>query len=760
MVTKTVMCLFDVAIHNDYKDFLLQELAQIKVVHIRPKEKIIENIEKGDLFSEKIKKLRAEIERLFKMLNITDNDIQKLNVKKKDRKEFVVKDILELINYISEEINFYNNRVAELGKYIAKVNIELDKMKIIEESYNFLNNIGVSRDNLSQLKQLSFRVYTTFSKNLVFIKNLFDFSNFPNFFDTQKISEDRIAFFTIYPKDKEEDLKEKLRVIQVEEVPILKKYLLTDGINFPRIKSEINFISDTLIKYEKELERLKDDNIVLFAAMYEIVQNIEDYNWAEQQFRDISSNASKLQFFIPVDRKEEVRKRLIDVFKDKINIHSMEISKKTIIKVKETEREEKLKEKSYSKDKLKNKEDISSNIATDKDLKEKTPRLMKNNFFVRPFETLTRMYGTPSYSEIDPTPFLAIIFPILFGLMFGDIGHGIVLIIAGLIGAVIFKNKKGTDFLNFCWIIFYCGLGAVLFGFLYGEFFGMHNIEIGGHVFLQLNPITIPILNMSLHDPISRVTAVLIFAILVGVIHINLGWVIQFLNYWRQGRKYLAFTDSFVKILLLIGGTILILTYKFDINAWLSPPFPILLPLIPGILLLILKPIGKILGVSYMKAESYKDLVSEGSMETFETLLSVISNVASYIRLLALALAHIALMIAIQAMAGLIEGSGFWVEFAKTVGLIFGNIVVILIEGLLVFLNALRLNFYEFFFKFYSGSGIKFYPFYLDDNFSIINFKLRDEKDIVSEEIEREIESKQIHEDILEATKQISKKYF
>ncbi|MFX1364043.1 MAG: V-type ATP synthase subunit I [Promethearchaeota archaeon] len=760
MVTKTVMCLFDVAIHNDYKDFLLQELAQIKVVHIRPKEKIIENVEKGDRFSEKIKTLRSEIERLFKMLNITDNDIQRLNVKKKERIEFVVKDILELINYILEEINFYNNRVAELGKYVAKVNIEQDKMKIIEESYNFLNNIGVSRDNLSQLKQLSFRVFTTFSKNLVFIKNLFDFSNFPNFFDTQKISEDRIVFFTIYPKDKEEDLKEKLRVIQVEEVPILKKYLLIDGINFPRIKSEINFITNTLIKYEKELERLRDDNIILFAAMYEIVQNIEDYDWAENQFRDISSNASSLQFFIPVGRKEEVRKRLIDVFKDKINIHSMEISKKTIINVKEKEQEEDLKEKSYSKYKLKNKEVISSNVEADEDLREKTPRLMKNNFFVRPFETLTRMYGTPSYSEIDPTPFLALIFPILFGLMFGDIGHGIVLIIAGLIGAVIFRNKKGTDFLNFCWIIFYCGLGAVLFGFLYGEFFGMHDIEIGGQVFLHLNPVTIPILNMTLHNPISRVTTVLIFAILIGVIHINLGWIIQFLNYWRQARKYLAITDSLVKIFLLIGGTILILNYKFDINAWVSPPFPILLPLIPGILLLILKPIGKILGVSYMKAESYKDLVSEGSMETFETLLSVISNVASYIRLLALALAHIALMIAIQAMTDLIEGSGFWVEFAKSTGLIFGNIVVILIEGLLVFLNALRLNFYEFFFKFYSGSGTKFYPFYLGDNFSIINFKLSDEKDIVSEEIEREIESKQIHEDILEATKQISKKYF
>jgi vacuolar-type H+-ATPase subunit I/STV1 len=128
--------------------------------------------------------------------------------------------------------------------------------------------------------------------------------------------------------------------------------------------------------------------------------------------------------------------------------------------------------------------------------------------------------------------------------------------------------------------------------------------------------------------------------------------------------------------------------------------------------------------------------------------------------LLALALAHISLMIAIQAMADLIQGQGLLVEIIKIIGLIFGNIVVILIEGLLVFLNALRLNFYEFFFKFYQGTGTEFYPFYLDNNFSIIQFKVGIEKDVISEEIEKTIESKKTQENIKEATKYISKKYF
>ena len=370
------------------------------------------------------------------------------------------------------------------------------------------------------------------------------------------------------------------------------------------------------------------------------------------------------------------------------------------------------------------------------------------------------MYGIPAYSEIDPTPFLAFTFPLLFGIMFGDIGHGIVLVISGLIGALIFRKKKSKDFLNFCWIIFYCGWGAILMGSLYGEFFGMQEIDLFGILIIPLEPVIIPVLNITLHNPIDNIITVFLFAVLIGVIHINLGWFVQFLNYWKQSRKYLAVTDSLIKILLLTGGAVLIFTYQFNINLWLAPPYPILLPLIPGLLLIILKPLGKIFGLSYMKHETYGGLVGEGSMETFETVLSIVSNVASYIRLLALALAHISLMIAIQAMIGINTGVGIGFEIVRIIGLIFGNLVVILLEGLLVFLNALRLHFYEFFFKFYQGSGTQFFPFFLNTNYSIIIFKEIAEKDVISEEIKKEIELKSAQEEVNKALDYISKKYF
>jgi V/A-type H+-transporting ATPase subunit I len=180
--------------------------------------------------------------------------------------------------------------------------------------------------------------------------------------------------------------------------------------------------------------------------------------------------------------------------------------------------------------------------------------------------------------------------------------------------------------------------------------------------------------------------------------------------------------------------------------------------------------LGRFLRLSYLKEESYGGLLGEGSIEIFETVLSVMANVASYIRLLALALAHIALMIVIQEIISLIQVptvnyndlfsviSFILIHIIIVIGLIIGNLMVILLEGLLVFLNDMRLHFYEFFFKFYQGAGTEFFPFYLDSEYSIITFEVEKVKDIITEEVEKEFDKKA--KDIDKAVSYISKKYF
>jgi len=762
MVKRNEFSLIKAEINHNYKDQFLIELSNLNVVHIKPREesKIKEELEEKDPLKEKIKDLRKNLNNLYRRLEISELDVLELKIAKDDRIEFIARDLPELINHIVEEIDFYTNRVVELNSYVAKGIIELENLKLIKNCYSCIEKLNLNTEKIDSLKQFKFRIFTTFSKNLINLKNLFEPSEFPNFYETFEISDDRIGFYIIYPKDKENEFNARIRLIHSEEVLVLKRYLTKEGINFLRIIKEINFIENLVSRYKKEQTRIAKDNMLRFAGINEVVQNIEEYNWAEHQFERTVSNRLSFKFFLPSRKKKEVVQSLFSIFKDNIIIESIDISKKKTIKESFTSKKGKIKnykqEPTLKEDYLN--QNKNSELHKEKDLREFTPTVMKNFFLIRPFETITRLYGTPTYSEIDPTPVIAFTFPILFGLMFGDIGHGLILIIAGLLGALKFRKRKG-NIVNFSWIIFFCGIASLFTGFLYGEFFGRHEIEIFGTVYLHLEPITIPFLNFTLYDPLGNILSVFYFAIIIGVFHINLGWFIQFLNYWKQHRKYFALSDSLIKILLLTGGTILIFNFGFDIYGWLAPPYPILLVLVPGMLLLVLKPFGKLLRISYLQEESFGGLLGEGSIEAFDTILSVVSNVASYTRLLALALAHIALLYSINAMSTLIEGDNFGIEIVNLIGQIFGNIIVILIEGILVFINALRLHFYEFFFKFYQGSGIDYFPFYLDNNYSILKFRAEAEKDIISEEIEKEIDTQLVKEEIDKAISYISKKF-
>ena len=751
------MCLFSIIIDDRYEELLLINLAEIKAIHIKSK-KIY--LKEESLVKEDIKTLRMNLDNLFKKLDFYESDFNEVKVTDKEKIKFTAKDSSELISSLLEEIYFYTNRFNELEKYISTTKIELEKIKIINETYKLLETFNITRDNLSILTYFNFQAYTTFLKNLPNLKTVFEFSEFPNIIQTQNISSDRIVFFIIYPKDRENDFKERIGIIHAEEVPILKKYLNPDGINFFRINKEIDLIENTLMKYEMELKRIRDDNLLRFAAINEVVYNLEEFSWAERQFEELSFNRLRFRFFVPQIKKEEVKKKLIDNFGQKINIRIFNIEKGGKI-TEDSKTQMSLENKSITSesDFKKLYEDKEEKSEDQQDVKNDTPTMMKHNRIIRPFETLTRLYGVPSYSEIDPTPFLFITFPLLFGIMFGDIGHGLVLAISGIVGSRVFK-KRGGDYVNFSWIIFWCGCWAILGGILYGEFFGIE--EILGY---QLVPIQIPIPfigPVTFYNPLNNIMTIFILTIFIGIIHINLGWLLQIINLWKASKRYKALTETLMKMLFLDGGILLIFGWGLDFNAWLAPPFPpILLPIIPGILLLLFKPFGKLIGISYMKQNSYSSLLGEGSLDTFETVISVPSNVLSYIRLLALLLAHLALMLAIRAMIDIIPGQELWyVQVIIIVGLILGNIVVILLEGILVFLNAIRLHFYEFFFKFYEGKGVEFIPLILRENFSQISFNLDAVKDIVSKEIEKEIESEKTKEEIAIAKQYISKKFF
>lgn len=310
------------------------------------------------------------------------------------------------------------------------------------------------------------------------------------------------------------------------------------------------------------------------------------------------------------------------------------------------------------------------------------PTKLKNNKVFRPFEYLVNMYGAPNYDEVDPTPFFAITYMLLYGLMFGDLGQGLVFLALGFL--LTKKNKVYGDLLK------RIGISASVFGLMYGSFFGKEDL--------------IPTL---LIKPFDNVMTVLIASVIFGISLMLISYIIGIYNkvkkqndieegiFGKEGLAGLMMMLSFIIIVLNLVGKSLI-------------PMAIgkIFLIISIIMIIFKKPIArKISGSKKLYDSSKSDYYIESSFSIIEALLSVFSNLVSFTRVGAFAINHVGLYMAFEVMANLV-GGGFW----GFIILLLGNILIIGLEGMIVFIQGLRLEFYEMFSKYYQGNGRLFRP--------------------------------------------------
>lgn len=318
----------------------------------------------------------------------------------------------------------------------------------------------------------------------------------------------------------------------------------------------------------------------------------------------------------------------------------------------------------------------------------KTPTKLRNNWLVRPFESLVKMYGTPSYNELDPTLFLSLSYLFCFGFMFGDVGQGLVLVLGGFLLA-----KKGLELGK---VLIRLGIVSTFFGFIYGSVFGLE--EVIGALWIR---------------PFEEVNQLLITAILIGVGLLLIAYLYSIVNKLRQkDYKEGLFGKNGLSGLVLYASILGILAINV-LNLEAAKPFiPILvtLALVIVFLVLIREPLANFL--FYKKAlydESASEYYVESGFELFEMFLAMFSNTVSFIRIGAFALVHVALFMAFQTLAAMTASS-----FAQISILVIANIFIIALEGLIVFIQALRLQYYELFSKYYTGEGDEFKPVNLD----------------------------------------------
>ena len=312
------------------------------------------------------------------------------------------------------------------------------------------------------------------------------------------------------------------------------------------------------------------------------------------------------------------------------------------------------------------------------------PTMLKNNKLFSPFQSMVGMYGIPSYNEIDPTKFLAVTYFLMFGAMFGDVGQGAVLFFAGLF--IKYKMRR----VNLGGIFERLGISSVIFGFLYGSMFGSEKI-----------------INALLIRPMEDINDILIGAIVFGCGFLILGFLLGITNSLRKKdiERGLFGKEGIAGFLFYIGVLTLVVSIVYDIT--LLPTSVWIVILIFFLVLILLKqPLANIiLGKKVLFEEGAKDYFIESSFEVVETILSLFSNTLSFIRVGAFALNHVGLFVAFSAMAQMTNNKG-----ASILILILGNIIIICLEGLIVFIQGLRLQYYELFSKYYEGGGVPFEP--------------------------------------------------
>lgn len=312
------------------------------------------------------------------------------------------------------------------------------------------------------------------------------------------------------------------------------------------------------------------------------------------------------------------------------------------------------------------------------------PIKRKMNAISKIFSPFLEMYGLPSYNEIDPGLFLGLTYTLMFGMMFGDVGQGLILII---VGWLLFKFKG-------MWlgrIISFLGISAVLFGFVYGSVFGYENLLPGFNVLEEGNT-----------------TTALIVAVAVGIVLILMCMAMNIINGIRQkdiGKIFFS-ANGIAGNTMYFSTVVAAAVYLiFDINLFV---LPYVLPLIilPLLIMFAKDPLTKLCkGDKNWKPESFGMFFMEGFFEVFEALLSFVSNTVSFLRVGALTISHAGMMLTVFLLAN--EGSNIFV-------MIIGNIIVIGLETFLSCIQVLRLEFYELFGRFYESGGKSFSPAIID----------------------------------------------
>ena len=539
--------------------------------------------------------------------------------------------IINSVSEIKEKIDNINKQYTE---YINKI-VDLEKEnELMQKNYDIIKNL-VSVDskieNLYNLKYMKFRYGTVPTKNLEEINRKID--NTDAIYFELKREEEYTWILYLTTEEFLGKVDSFFNVQDFERIWLPKEASGTPEEFINQIEKNIKENLTKIDKEKEELRNLRIDAKEILIGAYKQLLLYENVNILKKYIVHDQNGTFYIVLWVSKDNVENIKSILSNY-------------------------------KNVDYDIFDDDEDIQA------------PTKLKNIKIFRPFETLIKMYGVPNSKEIDPTGLVAITAFIMFGFMFGDVGHGLVIFILGLILA---KRKASLGP-----VLAIGGISSIIFGVLYGSVFGKEDI---------IKPILI--------SPMDNIQTMLISGIAVGSIFILIAMIFNIINGIKNKDLQKCLFDKNGISGFLLYGLILADVAVYFLKGQMLIPINVIV--IVSIILILLILFGDTISSKLeKKKEQAKTPMVEKIFEIIEMTLSFASNTISFLRLAAFAINHVGLCMAVYLLADMSSGVG------NIAIAIIGNIVVIALEGLIVGIQVLRLEYYELFSRFYEGNGREF----------------------------------------------------
>ncbi len=576
-------------------------------------------------------------------LNRMDELFQRMEISKE---RFTPRD-LKLDIYLLDEIESqFNNICSRIDGLIARkreCETRIEELDYRSRSLSVLEDMRISPQDLFGLPHLYLKTGLLSSGDFKRLTEILEQSGIEFIFKIAGYLKGDALLFIATFKENSSALESALRALNFKEIKVITEEKDLSQV-LEDIELELWSLRETLVEIEQEYQKVQREAGDELSRLYWLLENNLKIYQAMEYFLESRYNYL-LSLWIPSEALSGFRKKLDEVVGQKYELteHSAEV----LIKQKKV---------SY----------------------EQVPSSLKHPAFLRPFQRILSLYGWPAYLHIDPTIFMAVSFILMFGMMFADLGHGLVLAVVGLI---LYLQRK-TFLRAISPIVIYCGISSGIFGTFFGSFFGKEDI--------------IPPLWF---NPTYQPMKFLAVGVIVGVVLITLGIILNITQLiWQRRFQQVLFSQWGVFSLIFYWLALFIMTAGLRYGAINISIFK--LTIILGIPLILV-----VLGDFVFSRNEKKERI-EIIIKPAEILMSLLTNTISYIRVAAFGLTHMALMTSVYLIA---ETMGE-ITMVKESIIVEGNIGVILLEGLIVFIQCLRLEYYEFFSKFFLLQGRRFRP--------------------------------------------------